>query len=98
MAIRLGTIEYERPDRPVTADSLRQVLAIGGKDLIRLAWASLAPDASNQVRFKALAAWLCEFFNMPSNEGQGTQCVNRLLEMDLLKRPNDSWVEPNFKV
>jgi hypothetical protein len=33
----------------VKIDEVRQVLAVAGKDVIRLAWASLNPDSNNWV-------------------------------------------------
>ena len=95
MGIRLGVIEYERPTRPVKADDIRQILAVGGKDVIRIAWSSLNPDNSNDVKSDALAVWFCEFFNMARAEGNGTKCVRILVGMNLLYS-HGSWVKPEF--
>jgi len=70
MGIRIGIIDYDRPSRPVKASEIRHVLAVVGKDVIRMAWASLNPDADNDVKHEALAVWLCEFFNMRRQDGQ----------------------------
>lgn len=97
MGILLGVIEYERPSRPVKADDVRQILAVAGKDVVRLAWSSLNPDSSNDVKHDAIAVWFCEFFNMPRNDGQGSKCVRILCDMDLLYK-HGSWVRPEFEL
>ena len=73
MGIRLGVIEYDRPSRTVNANDIRHILAVSGKDVVRIAWASLNPDKDNELKHDALAVWLCEFFNMIRDEGQGTE-------------------------
>lgn len=96
MKIRLGVIEYERPARPVKAEDIRQILAVGGKDVIQIAWSSLSTDRSNRVESDALKVWFCEFFNMARDEGHGTTCVETLTAMNLLRVSNKYWVEPTF--
>jgi len=59
MGIRLGVNEYERPTRPIKADDIRQILAVGGKDVIRIAWPSLNPNSRSDVKFDTLAVWYC---------------------------------------
>jgi hypothetical protein len=94
MGIRLGVIEYDRPSRPVKVDDIRQMLALGGKDVIRLAWASLNPDRANDVKYSALAIWFREFFNMADYEN-GCKCVGILESLNLLHVHGD-WVKPEF--
>jgi len=96
MGIRIGVIDYERPSRQVSAEDVRQILAVGGKDVIRLAWASLNPAGNNSVKHDALAVWFCEFFNMKHNKGNGSACIRILRSMDLLH--GDTWVSPTFEV
>lgn len=97
MGIRLGVIEYDRPSRPVKVDDVRQMLAVAGKDVIRLAWASLNPDSGNCVKREALATWFCEFFNLERDCGNGNRCTGLLCNMDLLERCCwDEEVKPKF--
>ena len=97
MGIRLGVIEYDRPSRPVKADDIGQILAVGGQDVVRIAWASLNPNHSNEVKHDALAVWFCEFFNMPRNDGQGSKCIRLLCDMNILYRQG-SWVRPEIDI
>jgi hypothetical protein len=95
MSIRFGIIEYERSSRPVNADTIRQLLSVAGKDVIRLAWSSLNPDSSNDVKHDALAVWFCEFFNLTRNDGQGSKCIRVLCDLNILYK-HGSWVKPEF--
>jgi len=85
MGIRIGVIDYERPSRPVNVEEVRKYLTIAGKDVIRLAWASLNTYDDNRVKHDALAVWFCEFFNMKHDEGNGSKCIQMLKSMDLLE-------------
>ena len=95
MAIKLGMIEYQRPSRPVKADDIRQFLAVGGKDIVRIAWSSLAPGSDNEIKHEALAVWMCEFFNLRRKDGQGSKCIRLLCDMNILYR-HGNWVRPEF--
>ena len=95
MSIRLGVIEYDRPSRAVKTDEVRQILAVAGKDVIRLAWSSLNPSSENWVNSDALATWFCEFFNLDRNCGNGNQCIGLLCDLNLLYRSGGS-VKPEF--
>jgi hypothetical protein len=97
MGIRLGVIEYSRPLQPATADDVRQILAVAGKDVVRLAWSSLNPDKDGNIKRDALAVWLCEFFNMERNEGHGSKCIQILEGMGLL-HGSSSWLRPEFRL
>ncbi len=95
MSIRIGVIDYDRPSRPGSAEDIRQLLAVGGKDVIRLAWSSLNPNEYNEIKRDALASWFCEFFNLKRDAGQGNKCINILKNMNIVKAGN--WnVRPNF--
>jgi hypothetical protein len=96
MAIRLGVIEYDRPSRPVDLDAVRELLAVGGKDIVRVAWASLAPDEHNWILKEALAVWLREFFNLRT-EAVGMECIKLLLKMSILSE-NWATVRPGFDI
>ena len=39
----IGVIEYTRPDKPVSYKAIKHIATMAGKDIIRLAWSSLAP-------------------------------------------------------
>lgn len=94
MGIRLGVIEYDRPSRPVKVDDVRQMLAVAGKDVIRLAWSSLNPDSGNDVKYSALAFWFRDFLNMVDYE-HGGECIGVLKSLNLLY-VHGEWVKPEF--
>lgn len=97
MGIRIGVIEYNRPSRPIYADDIRQILAVGGKDIVRMAWASLNPDRDNEIKRDALANWLCELFNLKNDCQQGYKCIWILCNMDILYERN-GWVGTNINI
>lgn len=97
MTIKLGVVEYVRPTSSVCTDDIRQFLAVGGKDVIRLAWKSLTPDRDNLIKHDALGVWFCEFFNLRRNEGNGTKCIQILKDMDIISG-NSSYIYPKFDV
>ena len=99
MPMYLELIQYDRPLIPVPANNIMQILAIKGKDVIRLAWSSLNPNEDNNIRTEALAAWFCEFFNLIRNEGQGNLCISRLCDMNILRKSYaGTYVRPEFKL
>ena len=86
MQFEYGAIAWERPRRAIDASECRHVLATAGKDVIRLAWSSLVPNENDYIHREKLATWLCEFFNMKHNQGNGNECIDILLRMGLLKK------------
>jgi hypothetical protein len=85
MAITFGVVQFERPSKPQSADAVNELLSLAGKDIIRLAWSSLAPDVGGYIQQNALAVWFCQVFNLESDCGNGTQCIYLLKSLGLLK-------------
>ncbi len=98
MSIRIGMIDYDRPSRPGSAEDVRQFLAVGGKDVIRLAWSSLNPSENNYIARDELASWFCDIFNLKRDAGQGNKCINILEKTGLLvrSRVGHEPVRPSF--
>lgn len=86
MSVRIGMINYDRPSRQGSAEDVRQLLAVGGKDVIRIAWSSLNPSENNYIAREKLASWFCDFFNLKRDVGQGNKCINILEKTGLLVR------------
>ena len=102
--IRIGILSYERPDNPGSYEDVQHVLAVAGKDVVRLAWQSMAPYTCEHydsncrcsrgpwqrsfctklVQREHLAAWLCQFFNLRRDCGQGNACINQLVDAGVL--------------
>ena len=97
--MRIGILSYERLDSPGCHEDVQHTLAVAGKDVVRLAWQSMAPYTCNHydpncrcsrgpwqrsfctklVERDQLAAWLCQFFNLRHNCGQGNACIDQLV-------------------
>lgn len=102
--IHVGVLSYERPDCPGSHEDVQHILAVAGKDVVRLAWRSLAPYTcghysensrcsrgpwnrtfcTRQVNREHLAAWLCQFFNLRRDCGQGNACIDQMVEAGVL--------------
>ena len=97
MSIRIGIIDYERPSKTVDFEKVRQILAVSGKDVIRIAWSSLNPNDYDYIEYSAVETWLCEFFNMTSYIGDGRKSIELLCDLKLLLKDGKK-LKPTFDI
>jgi hypothetical protein len=48
--MQIGSFQYTRPDYPVRHSDIEHVLAVSGKEIIRVAWSALAPFECKHFR------------------------------------------------
>ncbi|AQQ71434.1 hypothetical protein SMSP2_01808 [Limihaloglobus sulfuriphilus] len=96
--MQIGQINYVRPSSPVEFEDVEHILTMSGKDLIRIAWSSLNPNSSNEIK-GALGCFFKSYFNL--KDGDGTKCVNLLINLGLLGNNHRSYQDyyyPKFKL
>ena len=81
--MKLGLIQYDRPSQPVSKADVEGIINLAGKDVIRMAWASLNPTSSGRIDDLALENWLFSFFNFKSTD-DAHACISHLISIGLL--------------